>query len=113
MNTTTATIIIIIATITATLGEFKFTSVPEETPMIITQLTPAHVAYDTFGIVYYVDLKRYYELTNSIIDCITAADSICNKTDDSVCHITAQHHEHMKQILQDDNETLTTFRSKR
>lgn len=113
MNIIITTAIILSTCGSMTFATFQFTEISNDTPMIISKLTPALVAYDTFKSVFYIDLKPYYELTETITQCIQVADDLCVKSENVLCQIIKRHHLHAIEMLENDSETLTSYREKR
>lgn len=99
--------------IIATNAEYTFKPVPEQTPMIITKLARAHVSYDAFKMVFYVDLTEYNRLTGVLHKCIDAAERATLDTFDPSYNFTLAQLKHRMELMNHDEELIRAFRQKR
>lgn len=94
-------------------GHFTFQPVDGDTPMILTQLARAHVSFDSFKLLFYIDLGQYYKLTDTITASIESLKAVTSRVNSAALNITLGQLQHRLNLLSLDEEFISAFRSKR
>lgn len=74
---------------TTTLGHFVFNPLPDNTPIIFSNNAQAHISFNNFKLLFYVNLEPYYQLIDTIKMSIQAISEICERRWFSACNITS------------------------
>lgn len=71
-----------------TSAELSITPVPDSSPMIFNRLATAQTAYESYRMIYYVNLTEFYQLRNLSEQAIELADSTCSMLKEDQCKIS-------------------------
>lgn len=93
-------------------SESTFKIIDNQAPMIISHLAKAHVSYDSFKIVFYVDLEQYYHLTVTLSTCLDVLRNLSINGETSLSTPITQL-ERRFDSLKHDEEFIGVFRQKR
>lgn len=63
----------------------QFTPMGIDSGFLYTEMGRAHVSYDTYKIVYYVNLTDFYEMVPKLKTLIDKSSEICTKLNDGLC----------------------------
>lgn len=94
-------------------AQFNFTPIPENTPIIITKLAQAQLSYDTFKLVFISDLSPYYQLQETITGGVETIQNLTSTIYSPTINFTINQLLHQVTLLNNNEETLNSFRSKR
>lgn len=94
-------------------AQFNFTPIPENTPIIITKLAQAQLSYDTFKLVFISDLSPYYQLQETITGGVKTIQNLTSTIYSPTINFTINQLLHQVTLLNNNEETLNSFRSKR
>lgn len=64
---------------------FEFSQKSENAGIIFTKIGRARVSYDSFTLVYHINLNGYLEMTKMVEKCIDELERLCNYLDASNC----------------------------
>lgn len=90
-------------------------SIPDGVPILYNKLAKAHISYDTFRIIYAVDLTEYYHIERQIGFAIEGLKNRCpaNKGSYSYCETSTLQLENRLKASTYDDEILAGYRVKR
>lgn len=97
---------LIVVYLTIVNAQISITPVQDSVPMIFNKLAAAHTTYEDVKLIYYVDLKNYFELKNTASRAIDIADKLCDQTKNiRECNIViTQLHFQQKIAKRNENE---------
>lgn len=94
-------------------AQMKFESVSSDVPMIINKITKAHLTYDSYKLVYFADLKPFYNLRNGIKMAIDGIKRTHHRLNKPMFTSAGGQLEHQLELLYADEERLMSHRAKR
>lgn len=94
-------------------SKFTFNEVSKYTPIILTQLAKAHVSFDTFKLVFTIDLSAYYDLDKQISEYLDFLEEISPQLKSELLNITITQLRHRLDLFSQDEDMILSFRKKR
>lgn len=104
---------ILLATFAAVQCISKIDILPKNSPIIFTKLANAHVSYENYAMIYYVDLDEYFHLRETINHTITLAEGTCNQLENDMCTTTTQQLRSQLNMAIRDDENIGAMRQRR
>lgn len=93
-------------------AHFTFSPIPDNTPMIIAQHSKAHVSYDTFKILFYVNLEPYYRLKETIENCTKAVENVCKTSKLTACDITLTQLKYQMESINEEDDFIHSIKKR-
>lgn len=89
---------------------FEFAEKSENTGMIFIKMNQARVSYDTFTLLYDIDLSGYLQMTEMVAKCINELERLCTHLHESNCMLAIDKlRDHLKHMVDDENG-ISSFR---
>lgn len=82
---------------------YEFSEKSENTGIIFTKTSRARVSYNSFTLVYHIDLNGYLQMTEMVAKCINELERLCNYLDESNCMLIIDKlRDHLKHMTNDE-----------
>lgn len=78
-------IIIILTFFVGIHSSLKFEALDQKTGLTFVELSKARISYDTYTILYHIDISQYKNITKSVEHVISLADKECNRIQNGIC----------------------------
>lgn len=69
-------------------AELSISPIPETSPMIFNRLATAQTAYESYRMIYYVNLTDFYHLKDLSAEAIKLAESTCSLLEEDQCKVS-------------------------
>lgn len=92
--------------VTLTQCHFVFNPLPDDTPIIFSNNGRAHISFNNFNLLFYVDLEPYYRLIDTIRLSVQAITELCETKWFSACNITASQLEYQLKLIEEDDQFI-------
>lgn len=99
-------IFILFSSLTISYAHFTFKPVPDSTPIIYIQNTRSYVAFDSFKVLFFIDLEPLYDLVDTMEKCVEEIEHICANTSAPTCGSSSSQLRHQMQNIREDDEFL-------
>lgn len=100
------TLLIILTLASWTQSHFTFTPLPDNTPIIFSNNARAHISFNNFNLLFYVDLEPCYNLIDTIKISIQAITELCEKKWYNACNITTAQLQYQLNLITGDDQFI-------
>lgn len=106
-------LLLLLTTATTVFAEVQINAVPPNAPIIFNKLAGAHISYESYNMIYHVNVNEYFGLRSMINDTLNLANATCVKIPQDICTVAIEQLYHqLNQAIRDD-VNLQTMRQKR
>lgn len=91
----------------------KFTPLNAESGFIFTEMARAHVSFDTYKLIYYVNLTDFFDMIPRMNILIDRASNLCDKMNDEICRTTVKQLKNQCEDANTDGRVILQTRRKR
>lgn len=102
-------IIAFMVTITA----LNFTEKTENTGIIFIKMERARVSYDTFTVVYHLDISEYMKMTTRVTECIDKLEYLCRWTKSTNCELIIENLRNQVTHMKIDESDINSYKISR
>lgn len=100
--------------VTVTTAQIEITPVADNVPMIFNKLATAQTTYEDIKLIYYVDLKSYFELRETATRAINIAEHLCNQINNiRECDMVTTQMQFQQEIAKRNENEIIAQRQKR
>lgn len=110
MHFTTATLYILYFTHYNTIQAFNFTPGEEKAGLIFKNIGRARISYDSYTVVYHLDIGGYLDITQTIADNINRMWNLCRLSNDIDCDLTMENIKNHVEYMRADEYDINAYR---